>query len=213
MLSASNYTMKISERSITEMREFRHDLKNQIATMRILLEEEKYCRLREYFDTFAASVSAQMDYIDCENKEVGAMLNMEAQKCAVNGLRLECKISVPPNLPFAANDLCSLFTNVIDNAIEACVRLFVSEPIEFTLQTKGDYLVATCRNDLGDADASERRAALSLRSAKNDRQNHGLGHKIVDKIVRRYNGLLDYEVQDTHFLVRMMLDMKYSERR
>ena len=210
-LMASNSMMKLSEQSIIDMRELRHDIKNQLTTMSILLENGKYDKLKEYFSNLAVTVSDKLSYIDCGNKEVSAILNMEMQKCKVNRIVLDCKVNVPPQLPFAPNDICSLLTNIIDNAMEACVRRESTQrPILFEMAVKQDYLVVCCRNFLGEMNEEERGETLLLRSRKGDGNNHGLGHKIVEKTVKKYNGAVNYDIRKNEFIAQLMLDMKWG---
>ncbi len=210
-LVASNSMMKLSEQAISDMRELRHDIKNQLTTMSILLETGKYDKLKEYFENLAVTVSDKLLYIDCGNKEISAILNMEMQKCKVNQIVLDCKVNVPPKLPFSPNDICSLLTNIIDNAIEACVRRENTQrPIFFEMGIKQEYLVVCCRNFLGKMDEAERGETLLLRSRKGDGNNHGLGHKIVEKTVKKYNGVVNYEIRKNEFVVQLMLDMKWE---
>ena len=48
-----------------------------------------------------------------------------------------------------------------------------------------DYLSLTIRNKM---DPSMQDKALTIRTTKADKKQHGLGRQIIDDIVRRYNG-------------------------
>ena len=49
-----------------------------------------------------------------------------------------------------------------------------------------DYLSLTIRNKM---DPSMQDKALTIRTTKADKKQHGLGRQIIDDIVRRYNGI------------------------
>ena len=65
------------------------------------------------------------------------------------GINLKCSIIIPPSLNIADVDLCILFGNLIDNAVEACERIV--EPgrkkfIVLNVNIKKDYLFIDIAN-------------------------------------------------------------------
>lgn len=62
----------------------------------------------------------------------------------------------------------------------------------------------------GEMNEEERGETLLLRSRKGDGNNHGLGHKIVEKTVKKYNGAVNYDIRKNEFIAQLMLDMKWG---
>lgn len=58
-----------------------------------------------------------------ENFLVNAILSGRLGPAGNAGIRIECEVRVPENLPIADADLCMLLSNLLDNAVEACERL------------------------------------------------------------------------------------------
>ena len=45
-----------------------------------------------------------------------------------------------------------------------------------------------------------------MNTVKDDAVNHGYGHKIVKRIVEKYNGYVNYTVVENEFVAEVMLD-------
>lgn len=71
---------------------------------------------------------------------------------------------------------------------------------------QNDYLYISVTNPI--ADSVDREAALNLNTTKSDYKNHGYGHRIVKKIVDKYNGYINYSIEGDEFIAEAMLDIK-----
>lgn len=49
--------------------------------------------------------------------------------------------------------------------------------------------------------------ALTIRTTKADKKQHGLGRQIIDDIVRRYNGISTREIKDGWYIASVMLEL------
>ena len=110
---------------------------------------------------------------------------------------MDIQIVLPPHLSIPDHHLCSLVANLLDNAIEA------SRKIEDMKMVK-DYLSLTIRNKM---DPSMQDKALTIRTTKADKKQHGLGRQIIDDIVRRYNGISTREIKDGWYIASVMLEL------
>ena len=202
---------QLTEKQLDDLRQLRHDVKNQYAYMGILLEEKRYDELRAYFDRQTDTLAPAAVPLDCGNRSVSIILNMERQKADAAGVALRTKLVVPPALPFPDNDLCSLLANLIDNAIDECVRLGQFFPrrkeqgVEVSIHPRGDYLTIEVRNPT-DRKKLERRLG-GLLSTKADPALHGYGTRIVTRLAEKYNGSALFETAEGQFTARVMLDM------
>lgn len=196
--------IQLSEQSLQNMREIRHDYKNQMGTMGVLLKEKRYDELEAYFSSLSGESIESISLIDSGNRYVDAVLNMEGSKAKACGVPFACSLRIPEELPFSETDLCGLLSNLADNAIEAVARGGKEGRVDMDLFYNGAYLCIGCRNTVPtDAD---RESLLSLQTQKKDASNHGIGHRIVEKIVRKYDGTILYDVEGNVFSVKVMLE-------
>lgn len=200
--------MKISEEHLNDLRKLRHDLKNHCAYMEILLEENRLEELKEYFKETQESVVQLNHYVDCGNHMINSVLNLELAKISAEGYQMQTKLAVPPVLPFSEGAICSLLTNLIDNAIEACKRYEIRDAvIEVGISLRQEYLYLCVTNPVTDGKKKE---LLSLKTSKKGHLLHGYGSIIVDDIVHAYNGVIRRDVINNRFVVDVMLDLFYG---
>jgi hypothetical protein len=194
--------------NIDDLRCLRHELKNQYAYMGILLREQRYQELNEYFNQMAAVLPPLMNLADSGNASIDMVLNMELTRAKQAFVPVEYEVCVPPSLPFSADDLCAVLANLMENAIEECVRLrsLGREDVfvRLSIQMYGSYLYIVCRNST-DRQQLERWND-ALRTTKSDERLHGYGTRIVMKTAEKYNGTADYSLKDGMFVAKVMLD-------
>lgn len=199
--------LKLSESRLSELREVRHDVKNQYAYMQSMLEEGRYVDLKRYFDELLGTFSKPLyDVVESGNAMIDSVLNLELSKVRAANLKMDVRVAVPPELPFAQNGILALFTNVIDNAAEACVREgFSGAQIDVVVGTKGDYLLFCVTNPTKKTSAEE-----GGRTSKEDKKLHGFGTRIIKKVVKKYRGYYRCFVRDGQFVSETLLDMNYE---
>lgn len=198
----------MAEQQVEEIRSIRHDLKNQRHYMRILLEEERYEDLKRYFDESQEKVPIPEPYVKCGNNSVNVVLNMEFAKVSKE-IKLEHLLVVPPVLPVKDDELCSILTNLIDNAIEECERLlengFTNLSIRLEIYPQSNFLYIKCQNTTGRDRLKWWHSGIL--STKEDKISHGYGTQIVAKIAEKHGGCVDYSIKDGEFIAKVLLDM------
>ena len=207
LLDADRKRLEISEKAIEEMRALRHDMKNQHGVMALLLREKRYDELQEYFVSLEKSLDMFKpgDFIDSGNTLVNSVVNMEIMKANSCGVSMVTRINVPQTLPFDASDFCRIVTNLLDNAIEETLRAGgENDLVDIKMNTRMDYLYISVKNKIR-ADV-DRQTLLRMNTAKDDAANHGYGHKIVKRMVDKYNGYVNYSVEGDEFIAEVMLE-------
>lgn len=203
-LMAEQETLKMMESNLEDLRCIRHDLKNQYAYMQILLKEKRYRELEEYFRQVAENLPPQLNYVDCGNRCMNTILNMEISKAKNAHIEVTHQLVVPPVLPFGEDDLCAIVANLMDNAIEAAAGK-ENATIHLSIYPQKSYLLIMCRNATN-LEKLERRG-WGLRTTKADEKLHGYGTRIVAKTAEKYNGCADFSLENGQFVAKVMLDM------
>ncbi len=202
-MQAQNAELKIRETSAEEIRRIRHDIKNQYTYMDVLLTQKRYDDLARYFDGMKINLREANQYIDCGNKEVNSMLNMEQEKAQQAGFSLEPDIAIPAKLGIDELDLSVLLINIIDNAIESNVRYGIKDPIKVSMKLTNDFLSIRVGNRLPqDADTQ---AILSLSTSKKKKEEHGIGHRIVDNVCSRHDGVCERRIEGNVFWTEVVI--------
>ena len=205
------YPEKIAEKATASVGAFYNLKMENTGLPEVLLREGQQGEALAYFEELRERVLPQTAYIDCGNRTVSAILNLETAKARAQGISLDYRCVVEPSLSVRDSDLCALMTNLIDNALEAMVRQRKTDgAVEVGLRQKGSSLYLCVVNPVDGTLSLEE--LLSLRTTKEDDALHGYGHKIVEGIAARYDGAVNREVQGGRYIVDVVLDMTCAER-
>lgn len=201
---AENDLFRMSEARLEQMRNLRHELKNQYSYMQVLLGRGEYEKLSRYFAEMSSKVAVTVDYTDCGNSTINAIVAAEQSRVHRAGGELVCRIAVPSSLGISDVDLCSFIMNLVNNAAEYLERKpdLADRRIDLELTMNGHTLLVKVSNCLEEGDAEH---ALRLRTNKPDKRYHGCGTRIVKSICAKYNGAVTFSEKDGRFVVAAML--------
>lgn len=173
-----------------ETRRVHHDMKNHIACLYNLIQEKKYEEAGKYI----TDLSAQVQQIDKElhsgNDIVDAILN---EKYA-NAKKDHITIFIDGRFgcfPIAAIDLCTIFSNAIDNAVEALRNSSVSnKEIQIEFKQQNGMQFVRFQNPVEQSKSNH-----TFLTAKRDSINHGFGLGNIKMAVEKYKGQMDYHIE------------------
>jgi hypothetical protein len=181
-----------------EMAKLRHDFNNQLVTAYHLAEQGEIVQARTLLDAVKANIVGTGEYPYCGNAVVNAVLNEKAAACQARGIRLETELELGETPSIQPVHMCSIFTNLLDNAIHAAEECPVPERfISVKAARKEDYLHVKVEN-----------SALEAKK-KNLSERKGYGQEILRDIALRYGGEFLTEWKDG--IYRAMLALTVSE--
>lgn len=190
-------------RIYNEMRVLRHEHNNNALTMKIMLENQQYDKLKKLLDKSTQPVNADMDVIDCGNTVLNSVLNFKQNDLRSRGIDFKTSVIVPNELPFEEADLVSLLINLIDNAAEASFS--TNSPSVFVqIKLERSYCFITVINPVADDILGNN---PELNTTKKDKSGHGIGLKVVKSIVNKYNGHIKFEQENGNFIASLMLSL------
>lgn len=110
-----------------QVRGWRHDYRNHIQNMKILLDKRDHDKLDSYLSELAEDLNTVDTVIKTGNVMADAILNSKLQSAEKLNVSLNVKVNIPENIPLSDVELCAVMGNLLDNAIEACSSLPESE--------------------------------------------------------------------------------------
>ncbi len=141
----------------------------------------------------------------CQNGTIDALLALKALEAEGDSIEFSFSGEVPASLVIDELELCSVFSNLIDNALNAA-RSATGQArfVDVACSAKGAYLVLRVANGTAEgADGLPKKVAFRGASAKRlgahsmfanrSVPEHGWGLKIVQDICARYDGELSLE--------------------
>ena len=105
-----------------QTRQMRHDLRHHLRLIQAMAGDENP-NLTAYLSELIRDIPAAVrDY--CENQAVNAIVSHYAALCREQGIQTDIRLSVPTRTEQTTDpELCVIFGNLIENALEACGRM------------------------------------------------------------------------------------------
>ena len=182
------------ERRRDELAKLRHDFNNQLATIARLVRSGEDVNAQAMISTLADEIRRTQEYTYCSIPVVDAMLSEKAEECKTAEVGLEVSLDIPVQLSVEQTHLCSIFGNLLDNALTACKKLVNRENLVIRLSSMidGDYLFIRIINP---SDAPGEKPA----------KGRGYGTRILSGIAARYEGEYLYEYSEGVFSATVSL--------
>lgn len=183
MISLTSKHVKELEMENEQMRKMKHDYKNQLMVISELSKNGKFQAIKNMVEPLAESLETLNTSIS-GNAYVDAILHQK--KFQYSDIDFKLNIALTPNFHFDGKDLVSLLTNIIDNACEELYRIH---------ETSFQLLIMGNENQLQIVEKNNTHKNNDLKTVK-DSKNHGYGLKIIEEIVRKYEGDLQISVEE-----------------
>lgn len=201
-LKSQQNELKQLEQKYKEISVLKHDFKNSIDCIRNLIVGGNYEEAIRYADKLKErKIDPIQPQILSSNPIVNAVINSKFGEAGVRGIdtSLRLVVKVPEYLEF---DLSILLSNLLDNAIEACIKNSVSSQIILTISEIDGYYRVVIRNTIENSVLQNNK---DLKTHKSDPAEHGWGLKSVKDIVDKYDGLIEIYENSSMFFVDVLL--------
>lgn len=170
-------------------RRVRHDMKNHMQSLLYLAREEKYEELKQYIETLSTAVEQIDMELHCGNNLADAICNEKNELARHKGILFEIEGRMPEMLKIEPVDICTIFANALDNAIEALEDESIEKRwIKLEISSQGEILFLRFRNPVEDTKKDY------LGTSKADRVNHGFGLQNIRMSVEKYHGEMKTEL-------------------
>lgn len=177
----------------TETRRIRHDMKNHLQAMLYLAQEGRNEELRDYLQQLTDSVEQLNPEIRCGNTLADAICNEKNQIALQRGISFTVEGKMPETVGLEAVDICTIFANALDNALEALDNTSLTERwIKLNISMQGDLLFLRFANPVW-------QSGLELqgkKTTKQDQVNHGFGLLNIQLAAEKYNGTIRKQVSE-----------------
>ncbi len=200
-------SFRLNRENARKMAGVRENMAQQLAHAEELLEQQQsYEQVREVLHHIYQDVQKTSSIRFCENPLLNSLLTIKSNRAKELGIDMKTRVHIGQNLPVSTTDLCSLFCNLLDNAFEACERIQNpdrAKEVYVKSECRGGYLILQVRNT--NEAMIEKRGERFLTS-KQEKDRHGLGLLLVQRIADRYNGMFELECGDGVVTVKVLLE-------
>ena len=157
--------------------------------------------LRAYLSALNDDLARVDPVLKTGNLMVDAILNSKLSLIRAHGVAVSARAALPPEVRVPPVDLCAIVGNLLDNALEACLRQGEGQErfIRVYMGVLKEQLYISVVNTMAGG------RAHALRSEKGE--GHGLGLGRVDGLVSKHGGFVNRQQEEGVFATEILLPL------
>lgn len=187
-------------------RTFRHDYIDMMSIVNTLIKNNEIKKVIDLLDeinvTMQKNVQVHKTYSD--NVLLDAILQDAANTCEEHSIRFSAILHLPGNLILSDLEVVRVFTNILNNAIEACDK--IPEASDKFLKISGSVHSDWSFIEITNSFSGEIKYKYDeLITTKKDKDYHGIGLMTIKKIIEDYGGIviIDVNVEKRIFSLKL----------
>lgn len=180
-----------------------HDMKNHLSVLALLLSEKDIERAKNYINKISEPILELEHKKYTYNRIVDIILADKIEKAQNHNIPFEIKAGVIEEGCIQDIDWCSILANLLDNSIEACMKLEEKDRwIKLVLNQNDCAIIIDIANAY---DGIIKESNGFLESSKSNKYLHGVGFKSIKSSVDKYNGILEFRSDMNIFEINISL--------
>lgn len=193
-----------TQQDYMKVRQLHHDIKNHIACIKGVPESNQDAT--NYISSIEDELNRYDNSFNTGNMILDIILNEKNKVCKENNIKLLIDINNFEICSFIDTiDICSIFSNIFDNAIEACEKISDSnKKINLRGTIVNNFFVIRMEN------TKQNKINIKNKNIKTDKKDtylHGLGIKSVKGSVSKYNGEVVIEHSENKFIMKIFIPL------
>ncbi len=181
----------------------KHDLEKHLIAVKTKAEQSGDGAVADYVTAVLDKYSANAHKTVFANSAVfNAIMNTRLEMCARTGIKASVKAENNALDNVRDEDIAVLFGNIFDNAIAAAEKTD-EKIITLDVCVQGAYVSIYMKNSF---DGVTDPKSVSEKSNALPTDGHGMGLRIVEKIVKEYNGMMKLFAEDGMFCCDILLE-------
>ena len=186
-----------------DLRAFRHDICAHIAVIRKYIEQNESEKLLAYLADMENKTGLNEIRSYTGNFAVDAVINDQVKNMAEKNIKFSFEGFFQSRKEISDFDLCTIFYNLIKNAVEGCERATSSGGhINVIIKNIGEKTGIIIENDTV---LKTLPADYIISTTKEDKRNHGYGMRSIRTTVEKYNGIYNNLIEDGKFIVNIVI--------
>lgn len=177
-----------------ELAKIRHDMSEQFIVIQQLVHQGNYEKAEEMLNILKEYVAATKEYIYCADPVVNAIMGENERVCQQNNIRLKHHLEILQPLRINPVAICSIFSNLLRNAIAAAKEVKNDAFVEIKAAMKGDYIHIRVEN------------SFSGECEKSKKKRKGYGLEILRTLADKYHGQMETEIKGDKYIVKIFVE-------
>ena len=196
----------------SDIREWRHDYANHMQVVMALIEKSKLqdSDINEavnYIKNIDGKITTASLKVSTGNYIVDSIISAKLTLASSFDIKFDYNCSVTNRLTISDTNLCTLLSNLLDNAIDACCKLEDGRYIDIEIIEIKNQLYIKIKNS---ANGEYIKEGGKFKTTKKDKW-HGIGLRHVENIVEEHGGISSIETDANSFTVRVSIPLKWKQ--
>lgn len=180
---------------------YRHDMRHHLKLINSYLVDNNKEAAKKHITEVEKSIEEATVERYCDNYTVNLILYSHITHAKKEGIKVETHVELPEKNTVSDMDLCVVFGNAIENAINTCKGI---------LNLNDRFLKIICNNKQNKlfiqiTNSYEGKVEFSDGMPISMKENHGLGTKSIAAIAKKYSGEYSFTAEDGVFTTRIIL--------
>ncbi len=184
-----------------------HDYKNHLCCIEGMLTNGRLEETKEYIANLTGSFTKDLNTTISNHVVVDTVLNQKYRFAQSKGITIVWQVRDLSDLVINEEDIVSLLSNILDNAIEACDKVEGDKVIKFKMALENDQLLISAQNPLITPLKIEDNKIVTT---KKNKIEHGIGLLNISTIVEKYDGTCAMRHENGCFRISILMPYKQS---
>lgn len=199
-IQIKEHTESIHEmhRMYEEIKQLRHDAKHWITGSLALIRKRNYDEAEKYLaGLMEEKIGTIRDYVMTDSDVINAIINSKLSEASEKGIDVQASVGKE----IGETDVYGLsvaLANLLDNAIEGCMRIQGKRKIYFEMFVDGEYLKVFVKNTYD-------KRGIDLETRKENKKLHGFGVKSVKDFCENNDGFVNFYEENGEFCANMWI--------
>lgn len=180
------------EMSIMQVRDIKHNMKNNLIAILAYAENGKYDKMIEFIhETMGDGKIAIKDVSNSGNIVIDSLIGYWYVTAKKKGIKFSIDICIPMSMTFKGADISLILGNLLENAVEAAQNAEGVRYINTKIKYDKNNLFLFVANSYSGTLLKSKNG--KLQSKRSDSKNHGIGLASVYRTVAKYHGTVVIE--------------------
>ena len=208
-----DYTLRyyeLAKENENKTAQLRHDLQNEIQAVRALVKDGEYEDAENIWSEMQSRLESTKSVQYCSLPLLNAVLNVKLSGIENRGISTDIILQKCEYVPLSPYNICSLFGNLLDNAIEAVTKEQGVKEIIMHSNVKNGLFLLKVQNT-----CTVMPRVDNNKNFISDKQepDHGHGSRIIRRIVQEHSGQYMTQFEDNLMTVIIALPVKETENK
>lgn len=186
------------------MRSFRHDMQAHLTVMMEYCREKDYEKLEAYLVDVKENSGLYQKVTYTGNSAIDAVISELLKSAKEKHVKINWKGTIPDKIEISIYDLCTIFSNLIKNAIEACEKFEEDDKKNVDVNVypyESKLFIQVCNPVKEHPNVVDNK----IETTKSNKALHGFGTYNIEIVAKKYGGNVTYTAENHLFLAEVLL--------